>query len=114
MTEFPRIFFMNDPDVMGKLHKMLVKEHKVADHTEKVLLENRHIKDFCEEARHFKILAGKNPIYLHYDVGSWFKEPMGVQVVIDSIGIYDDFMEYETARMKQLHGAEKKDIPNIN
>lgn len=114
MTEFPRIFFMNDPEVTGKLHQFLVGHHKVADHTEKVLLENRHIKDFCEEARHFVMMPGKSPLYLHYDVASWFKEPMGVQVVIDSIGVYDDFMEYETARMRELHSAEKKDIPNIN
>ena len=114
MTEFKRDFFKNDPEVMGKLHNILVNGHRVADHTEKNLFKNRHIKDFCEEARHFTILQGKKPIYLHYDVASWFKEPMGVQVVIDSIGVYDNFMEYETARMKELHGAKNKDIPNIN
>lgn len=114
MTEFPREFFMNDPEVMGKLHKLIVKHHKVANHTEKTLLENRHIKDFCEEARHFLVLDGTPQIYVHYDCASWFKEPMGVQVTIDSIGVYDDFMEYEKARNYQLHKAEKKDIPNIN
>lgn len=114
MTEFPRSFFINDPEVIGKLHKELIKHHKVANHTEKVLIENRHIKDFCEEARHFTIMEGNSPIYLHYDVATWFKEPMGVQVTIDSIGVYDDFMEFEKARMFQLHKAQKKDIPNIN
>lgn len=54
------------------------------------------------------------PIYLHYDVATWFKEPMGVQAVIDAIGVYDDFMEFEKARMFQLHRAQHKDIPNIN
>lgn len=114
MTEFPREFFKNDPEVTGKLHELLVKHHKVAKHTEKVLLENKHVKDFCEEARHFTMLPGKSPIYLHYDCASWFKEPNGVQVTIDSIGVYDNFMEYEKARMHQLHKAQKKDIPNIN
>lgn len=114
MTEFKRDFFINDPEVMGKLHKALVDAHRVANHTEKVLIENRHIKDFCEESRHFTILPGRNPIYLHYDVATWFKEPMGVQAVIDAIGVYDDFMEFEKARMFQLHRAQHKDIPNIN
>lgn len=114
MTEFKREFFINDPEVLGKLHEAIVKQHKVANHTEKVLLRNRHIKDFCEKARHFLVLDGKPQLYLHYDVASWFKEPMGVQVVVDSIGVYDDFMEYEKARMFQLHKAQKKDIPNIN
>ena len=114
MTEFPRDFFINDPEVLGKLHQLLIKNHKVAEHTKKVLLENRHIKDFCEEARHFTIMPGKNPIYLHYDVATWFKEPNGIQMVIDSIGVYDDFIEYEKARMYQLHKAQHKDIPNIN
>lgn len=114
MTEFPRSVFKNDPEVLGKLHEAIVKQHKVANHTEKVLLENQHVKDFCEEARHFLILDGKPQLYLHYDVASWFKEPMGVQVTIDSIGVYDDFMEFEKAKNYQLHKAQNKDIPNIN
>ena len=114
MTEFKRDFFKNDPQVMGKLHQHLVKIHKVAPHTEKVLIENRHVEDFCEESRHFVILDGTPQIYLHYDVATWFKKPNGVQAVIDSIGVYDDFMEYETARMKGLHSGRSANIPNIN
>lgn len=52
MTEFKRDFFKNDP-VLGKLYEMIKKRHVVADHTEKTLIENRHIKDFCEEAKTF-------------------------------------------------------------
>ena len=114
MTEFPRSFFKNDPEVMGKLHQVLVRNHRVAKHTKKVLFENRHVKDFCEMARHFVIMQGAKSLYLHYDVASWWEDPAGVRVVINSIGVYDDFMEYETARMKELHGATDKDIPNIN
>lgn len=105
MTEFKREFFMKDK---------LIEHHIVAEHTKKVLFENRHIKDFCENARHFTMLPGKPPLYIHYDVCSWFKEPMDVQVTIDTIGVYDDFMEFEKARMFQLHKAQKKDIRNIN
>jgi hypothetical protein len=99
---------------MGKLFEIIKSKHVVATHTEKTLLENKHVKDFCEEARHFVMMDGTPPLYIHYDTASWFKQPMGVQVTIDAIGVYDNFMEYETARNKQLQGAEEKDIPNLN
>lgn len=102
MTEFTREMCKRDPEVLGKLFEIIKNNHRVADHTERVLLENAHIKDFCEEARHFSMLAGNKPIYLHYDVASWFKPPMGVQVKIEAIGIYDNFFEYETARMAKI------------
>ena len=113
MVEFDRNMLKNDP-VMNQLFEIVKKNHKVAEHTKRVLLKNKHIKDFCEEARHYSEMPGKKPIYLHYDVASWFKEPMGVQIKIESIGIYDDFMEYNTARMRGLHSGRSADIPNIN
>lgn len=113
MTEFNRDFFKSDP-VFFKLFTLLKEMHKVADHTEKTLFDNRHIKDFCEEARHFVMMPGKTILYIHYDVASWWKEPAGVSVIIESIGVYDDFMEYETARMKGLHSGRSAYIPNIN
>lgn len=113
MVEFPRKFFTKDK-VFGKLHQLIKQNHRVAEHTRRVLFKNKDVKDFCEEARHFVELPGKNPIYIHYDVASWFKAPNGVQIRVESIGIYDDFLEYETARMKQLHSGKKSDIPNIN
>lgn len=113
MTEFNRDFFKKD-QVLNKLYVIIKQNHKVAEHTHKTLFENRFTKDFCEEARHFSELPGKNPIYIHYDVASWWKEPNGVQVKIESIGVYDDFMEYETSRMRGLHSGKNADIPNIN
>jgi hypothetical protein len=113
MTEFDREFFKTDP-VFHKLYMIIKEHHKVAKHTEKTLYEGRHIPDFCEEARHFTELPGLKPIYIHYDVASWWKEPAGVQVRIESIGVYDNFMEYETARMRGLHSGKEADIPNIN
>lgn len=52
-------------------------------------------------------------LFIHYDVASWY-HPQGAHIKIESIGVYDSFMEYEAARMKQLHASDKKDIPNIN
>lgn len=105
MTEFTREVCKRDPEVLGKLFEMVRLNHKVAQHTEKVLIENKHVKDFCEEARHFVMLPGNKPLYLHYDVASWFREPMGVAVKIEAIGVYDDFLEYEIARTRITEGS---------
>lgn len=113
MEEFNRDFFKSDP-VFRQLFERIKATHKVAKHTVKTLYKNRHIKDFCEEARHFVMLSGANPIYIHYDVASWWKEPGGAQVRIESIGVYNDFMEYDIARLKGLHSTKDSDIPNIN
>ena len=111
MIEIQREIFVED-EVFKMVYLFLKENHKVAEHTKKVLLDNKNIKDFCEESRHFIMVEG--PFYIHYDISSWFKEPYGVSVRIDTIAFYDNFMEYEKARITQLHKAEKKDIPNIN
>jgi len=49
MIEISREDFKKDP-VFRKLFEALRSRHEVAKHTEKVLYDNRHIKDFCEEA----------------------------------------------------------------
>jgi len=116
MTEFKREFFKSDP-VFSKLFELIKSNHRVAKHTEKVLYDNRHVKNFCEEARHFVMMKNSgdgNPLYIHYDVASWYHSKNAAQVKIESIGVYDNFLEYETARMRQLHGAESKDIPKSN
>ena len=113
MTEFNREVFKNDPFIR-KLFEVIKKNHKVASHTERLLIKNIHVKDFCEEAMHFAEKSGDKPLYIHYDVSSWFKHPMGVHVKIESIVIYDDFIEYNTARIKGLHGSKSADIPTSN
>src|SRR5690606_26139542 len=104
MTEFKREFFKTDP-VMKKLWQLIMQNHKVAKHTEKVLFKNRHVKDFCEEARHFVELPGEKPLYIHYDVATWWKDPAGVQLRIESIGVYDDFLEYQKERARITEGS---------
>jgi|SRR5690606_11462717 len=102
MTEFPRSFFKTDP-VFSKIHAIIKQNHKVADHTARTLFRNRHTKDFCETARHFVVLGESNPIYASYDVSSWWKEPGGVLVTIDTICVYDNALEYESARMHRVN-----------
>jgi hypothetical protein len=113
MIEFKRSFFLKDP-VLNQIYQIIKGNHTVASHTQKVLAENKHIKDFCEESRNFVMLPGKKPLFLHYDVASWYHSEDGATVKIDSIAVYDGFMEYEKARLSQLHGAKVKEIPNIN
>jgi len=99
--------------VLKKLHKFIAKNHVVAEHTKRTLSEYEGVKDFCEEARCFAIMPATDPIYLHYDTHNWLKGN-GVVVKIVSIGMYDEFMEYERARISGLHSADDADIPNIN
>lgn len=113
MTEFDREFLKND-QVLGKLFEAVKRGHVVASHTQKVLIKNKHVKDFCEEARHFVQIGDEDPMYIHYDVSSWFKKPMGVSVKIESIGVYDNFIEYEVARLKGIHSTPDSDGGNLN
>jgi hypothetical protein len=101
MIELKREIFLEDP-VFKQLYEKIRQNHKVASHTERELKENRQVKDFCVESRHFAELPGKDPIYLSYDVSSWFKKPNGVMIKIDCICVYDSFLEYEISRTKQL------------
>jgi hypothetical protein len=113
MIEIPRAIFKNDP-LYHKVYEVIKKSHVVAKHTEEVLFKNRHTKNFCEVARHFVMLGDTDPIFIHYDVASRWKDPMDVGVMIESICFYADFLEYETARMKGFHSGRSSDIPNIN
>ncbi|MCF0071300.1 hypothetical protein LZD49_12535 [Dyadobacter sp. CY261] len=101
MKVISRSEFKTDPG-FKPLHDLIKSKHQVPNHTIDILLKNADVKDFCEESRHFAVLSGRNPIYLHYDVSSWFKEPNGVLVSIDSIAIYNNYSEYESARRQQL------------
>lgn len=113
MTEFKREFFKNDP-VLKKLFEVVKKNHKVAKHTEKVLFDNKHIKYFCEEARHFVFMDGEKPLYIHYDVASWWHEVGATIVKIESIGVYDDYLEYEVTRLKGIHSTPNSAGGNLN
>ncbi len=96
------------------LYEVIKKKHHVATHTKKVLYMNRHVKDFCEEARHFVLMDLKPPIYLHYDVTSWYHSSSGVVIKIERIAIYDNFNEYEAARLRGLHTTVNQDGVSLN
>jgi len=123
MITITREVFKVDP-YYAALWAIIKSRHIVAEHTKKTLLENRHIQGFCESSRTFAVCPKEKLvkdesglIYLHYDVSSWYFErnPENVLVKVEEMGIYDSYMEYESQRLKQLHGSTKgADIPNIN
>lgn len=108
MIEIERETFLKDP-VFKQIYEVVRRNHKVARHTEKELKKNKHIKDFCEESRCFAMLPGRDPIYLHYDIASWYKKPNGVQIKIERIAFYDNYLEYELSRTKQIYSASDSD-----
>ena len=112
MTEVKREEFKKDP-VYHRLYTELRKIHEVAEHTMKTLIESKHIPGFCEEATHFVVMQGKPSIFLQYAVTTWLNNEQFL-VVIESIGVYDDFQEFEKARLTGLYSADEADIPNQN
>ena len=113
MIKITRKEFKEDA-VFRQLHDAIKRNHKVANHTIKVLSENHHVKNFCQEARHFALLPGKNQLHLHYDVTSWYQKPGRVVIRIESICIYDSFMEYEVARKEALYNHPESEGLNLN
>lgn len=93
-----------DP-VYSKLLEFLKNGHQVADHTQEVLRKNVEIKDFCEEARHYGTLQGKDPMWIHYDVCTWLENELFI-VRIESICFYDSYDEYEAARQEGLFSGK--------
>lgn len=105
---------IKEDKVFNELLQFIISKHKPAYHTRKVLIQNKYVKDFCECSKHFVMITGEKPLFIHYKVFSWFKHPNGIKRKIESIGVYDDFIEYESSRLKALHSSNKSDIPNIN
>lgn len=100
---------------LSRLSAIIVKGHHIPEYTRKTLINNKDVKDFCEQSRHFSILKRDHTdLYIHYDVSSWFKAPMGVQIIIDSITVYQDYLEYEIARQKALVNTPNSHNPNQN
>lgn len=98
MVEIDREIFMTDP-VFHMLYNVIKHNHETAEHTLKTLSENKDIKDFCVESRHFATLPKRNSkeLSVHYDISSWLVDDR-VLVKIEKIGIYDDTNEFLRAK----------------
>lgn len=112
MIELSKEQIKKDP-VFLKMLKAIIRNHTVAEHTKKTLLENRQVKDFCENARQFAVLG--DDIYIHYDTRTWFQgegDMISFPVSIRSVVIYDNALEYNNARRSQLDYADQKEQPS--
>jgi len=99
-------------EVMGKLWSIIRANHKVADHDKKTLRKKRNVKDLCVRSEYFVFMG--NNLYISYQTSAWLKTKVEIAVRIDTVTVYDNFMEYETARNRGLHSGKPADIPNIN
>jgi hypothetical protein len=111
MTTLLKSEMVKDP-VFKKVFDLIVKNHKPAPHTKKVLKANKHIKDFCETAEHFSEIKNQRSLYLSYITNSWIQKNE-VLVRIASVTIYDDWNEFQKHRLKALHsGAANHNVEN--
>lgn len=106
MIEITRVEFMNDP-TFKLIHNEIMEHHEVPEFTIKELISKRLIKDICQEATHFARL--KNDLYFHYVTSTWIKDKT-FPVRIESITMYDDYAEWEPARVGQLYSAKVSDV----
>lgn len=98
--------------VASQIHQVIKRQHVISEPTAKELMDKKHIKDYCVITRHFAILYGSPDLWIHYDVSSWYKEVSGLPsaaIKIDSFVLYDNFIEYESSRVKELSAAKRQD-----
>ncbi|UCD07276.1 MAG: hypothetical protein JSW41_05650 [Candidatus Aenigmatarchaeota archaeon] len=103
-----------DP-VLRQLLELIKHNHKVPDYTVKELIKHNH-PEMCQQTSHFAILPGKNQVFISYEMSTWYKHPGEFLTRVDSVTVYEDFMEYEKARQTGFKNAppDGRDIPNIN
>lgn len=110
METYSRPQFKHEP-TLQKLLAIIVQNHKVAGHTEKNLCGYPPDSDICEETRHFSVIPPT--VFIHYDTSTW-RTSKGFVVKVESIGIYNDAIEYEVARSRQLNGSRTRNNPSLN
>lgn len=101
MLIIERADLKNEPEFRD-LFYLVKRQHEVADHTIKLLLENSHIENFCVQDKHFAVID-QNQFFISYDTNSWHSPPDQAVVRINRVTIYDDYSEYESHRLKCLY-----------
>jgi hypothetical protein len=114
MIEIPRTTFKTDP-AYQLMYRQVLKIFEIPPVALRVMDENRHVKGFLLKSRQYftLVIPGVDSIYIRCDAEIWWQDGK-VCATIYMIGIYETFMEYETARVRDLHSADEADIPNIN
>lgn len=80
-----------------ELKNSFAKQYIVPEYVLKDLIENREIENFCIQIKMFTTISD---LCLDYEISHWLVEE-SVNVVIDSIGVYEDFGEFQEERSKQ-------------
>lgn len=78
---------------------LILGKHRPADHTEKNLKANKHIKGFYEIAQHFIMI---DHMCIKYQTESTLRSEHLVGVKITEVTVYDNWYEYEQERITQL------------
>ena len=111
MKVISRKEFLKDP-VYRMIFEAIRDNHKTPKHAQENLIKYQNVKDICNRTRSFIQITGDLP-FIHYDTLSWIEKD-SIIFRIESIGFYDDFLEYNVARLKQLNSAEQAFIPENN
>lgn len=93
----------------------LIKIHVPEQDTVSLLLSKADVKGFTEVRRHFLILDNK--YYVSYVANSYLKEGLpepAVGVQVESVTVYDDYVEYETTRHKMMSEAASQTGLNLS
>lgn len=122
MEKWTREEIKKDP-VLFELLQHILKIHQVPDHTAKHLLSIQHIENICELTTLYLVLPGKvkgKDIYLSYETSTWIKpdkdKGFSFPTRVDAITMFEDFIEYETNRVKNISKAppEGRDASTLN
>lgn len=109
MVEFKRETFNSDP-IVFMLLDCIANNHDVDEYTRQTLHDFKHVEDFWISSRHFAVFI---PYLIHYDVSCSYKELCGMVgsvIRVDSIVVYDDFVEFIKARLE----FAKSQMPSDN
>lgn len=110
-------------ETMLEFMNMILQRHETPGHTVKNLVELMHVPNVCELTTAFGVLPGDDsglkPTYFSYDFNTWIKsegEKLIFPTRIESITLYESFIEYESTRVKEISAAhpDDRDAESLN
>ena len=108
---------IKESDKLSVLLAVILTVHKVAEHTIRGLIPNKDVEDFCEITKTFMTIPDN--VYISYETSTWIIEEENkftFPIRVEEITVYDNFIEYELIRIKELSQAkpEERDAKNLN
>ncbi len=119
MESWSREQIKADPVLMGALEYIL-SMHETPAQTIKHLRELAHVPNICTETKIFATLphlpgSNSGAVYLSYEITTWIKKVEGGTAFptrVERLTLYNDFIEYEATRVKELSSAPPEDRDN--